>query len=170
MAPIAGAYAGDTTQEATTPPPTRSTASKAAITTCDDSLPHYHFSVNELKFVTKHTLVGRPAVLYIADVPVMWLPFVLEDLRTGRRSGVLTPHFGISELVRNSPSYRRHVENVGYYFGINDYTDLATWLDWRSSARAPLDDPGLDPVQLRVPIQLARPVRGRAVSACHTRR
>ncbi len=104
--------------------------------------PTIHFSVNELKFVTKHTLVGRPAVLYIADVPVMWLPFVLKDLRTGRRSGFLTPHFGISELVRNSPSYRRHVENVGYYFALNDYTDLTTWLDWRSSARASLDDPG----------------------------
>ena len=72
----------------------------------------------------------------------MWLPFIVQDLRTGRRSGILTPQFGISELVRNSPSYRRHVENVGYYFDINDYMDLETWLDWRSSARASLEDPG----------------------------
>ncbi len=137
---IAGAYAGDTLKSDN--PSNTFYGVEGGITTCDDSFPDYHFSVNELKFVTKHTLVGRPAVLYIADVPVMWLPFVLEDLRTGRRSGFLTPHFGISELVRNSPSYRRHVENVGYYFALNDYTDLTAWLDWRSSARATLDDPG----------------------------
>ncbi len=135
-----GAYAGDTLKSDN--PSNSFYGLDGAITTCDDSFPDYHFAVNELKFVTKHTLVGRPAVLYIADVPVMWLPFVLEDLRTGRRSGFLTPHFGISELVRNSPSYRRHVENVGYYFALNDYTDLTTWLDWRSSARSSVDDPG----------------------------
>jgi len=137
----AGAFQGDTVRHEDNPSNTFY-GLDGAVTTCDDSFPHYHFSVKELKFVTKHVMVGRPAVLYIADVPVMWLPFVLQDLRTGRRSGVLTPQFGISELVRNSPSYRRHVENVGYYFDINDYTDLSTWLDWRSSARATVADPG----------------------------
>ena len=136
----AGAYAGDTTK--TDNPANSFYGLDGAITTCDDSFPDYHFSVSELKFVTKHTLVGRPAVLYIADVPVMWLPFVVQDLRSGRRSGFLTPRFGISELLRNSPSYRRHVENVGYYFDLNDYADLTTWLDWRSSARATVQDPG----------------------------
>ncbi len=139
----AGAFQQDTTTQRDTMPPANTFYGlDGAITTCDDSLPHYHFSVNELKFVTRHVLVGRPAILYIADVPVLWLPFVVEDLRTGRRSGVLTPQFGLSELIRNSPSYRRHVENVGYYFDINDYMDLAAWLDWRSSARASVDDPG----------------------------
>lgn len=135
-----GAYVGDTTHSAN--PANAFYGVDGAITTCDDSMPDYHFTVSELKFVTKHTLVGRPAVLYIADVPVMWLPFVVQDLRTGRRTGFLTPRFGVSELVRNSPSYRRHVENVGYYFALNDYTDLTAWLDWRSSARATLTDPG----------------------------
>jgi hypothetical protein len=141
IAADAGAFQGDTAQRDTVPANTFY-GLDGAVTTCDDSFPHYHFSVKELKFVTKHVLVGRPAILYIADVPVMWLPFVVQDLRTGRRSGVLTPQFGISELVRNSPSYRRHVENVGYYFDINDYIDLSTWLDWRSSARATAADPG----------------------------
>jgi hypothetical protein len=144
----AGAFQGDTisrhdtTSQRDTTPANTFYGLEGAVTTCDDSFPHYHFSVKELKFVTKHVLVGRPAVLYIADVPVMWLPFIVQDLRTGRRSGVLTPQFGISELLRNSPSYRRHVENVGYYFDINDYMDLQTWLDWRSSARASEEDPG----------------------------
>jgi hypothetical protein len=137
----AGAYAGDTAKHVANPSNTFY-GLDGAVTTCDDSFPHYHFSVHELKFVTKHVLVGRPAVLYIADVPVMWLPFVVQDLRTGRRSGILTPQIGVSELIRNSPSYRRHVENIGYYFALNDYTDFSTWLDWRSSARATPQDPG----------------------------
>jgi hypothetical protein len=112
------------------------------LTTCDDTFPHYHFQVGEIKFITRHVLVARPAVLYIGDVPVMWFPFLFQDLRRGRHSGILTPRFGLSELLRNSPNYRRHVENIGYYFDINDYTDATTWIDWRSSARPQLGDPG----------------------------
>jgi hypothetical protein len=112
------------------------------LTTCDDTFPHYHFQVGEIKFITRHVLVARPAVLYIGDVPVMWFPFLFQDLRRGRHSGILTPRFGLSELLRNSPTYRRHVENLGYYFDINDYTDATTWIDWRSSARPEVGDPG----------------------------
>ncbi len=134
-----GAYAGDT---ATKAPSSTFYGFDGTITTCDDSFPHYHFQVQELKFITRHVLVARPAILYIGDVPVLWLPFVFQDLRVGRRSGVLTPRFGISELLRNSPNYRRHFENLGYYFAINDYTDATAWLDWRSSARPAPGDPG----------------------------
>jgi lipopolysaccharide assembly outer membrane protein LptD (OstA) len=106
-----------------------------AVTSCSDSVPHYHFESQELKLVRNRILVSRPAVLYIYDVPVMWLPFVFQDLREGRRSGVLTPRFGIAELVRNSPTYRRTFDNLGYYFAINDYMDASASLDWLSSAR-----------------------------------
>ena len=52
-------------------------------------------------------VVARPAVLYIGDVPVMWLPFLFQDIRSGRHSGILAPNVGVSDIVRNSPSYRR---------------------------------------------------------------
>ncbi len=112
------------------------------ITSCDDTVPHYHFQAGELKRVAGSVMVARPAVLYIQGVPVMWFPFIFQDGRVGRRSGILTPRFGLTELVRNSPSYRRTVENVGYYFALSDYFDLATWMDWRSSALATDLDPG----------------------------
>ena len=112
------------------------------ITSCDDSIPHYHFLAGELKRVAGSVMVARPAVLYIMDVPVMWLPFIFQDGREGRRSGITTPRFGITELVRNSPTYRRTVENVGYYFALSDYLDAAGSLDWRSSAKATDQDPG----------------------------
>jgi hypothetical protein len=112
------------------------------ITSCDDSIPDYHFQANEIKMITKNIMVARPAVLYIGDVPIMWLPFIFQDIRSGRRSGVITPRFGVSELLRNSPTYRRHVENLGYYFAISDYMDAQVALDWRSGARSTVGDPG----------------------------
>ena len=72
----------------------------------------------------------------------MWLPFIFQDMRSGRRSGVLTPRFGVSELFRNSPTYRRHAENLGYYFAISDYMDAELSFDWRSGSRPSEGDPG----------------------------
>ena len=103
------------------------------LTSCADSLPHYHFRMSEIKR-TERNLVARPAVLYISDIPVMWLPFVFQDIRPGRRSGVLPPRLGASDIVRNNPSYRRHIENIGYYWAMSDYSDLGMWADWRSGA------------------------------------
>ena len=131
-----GAFAGDsTTEEATY-------GQNGTITSCEDSLPHYHFQSSQIKMIRKSFMVARPAVLYLQGVPVMWLPFVFQDIRSGRRSGVLTPRFGFAELVRNSPTYRRTIEDVGYYFALNDFSDLTVSMDWRSSARATSADPG----------------------------
>ncbi len=112
------------------------------ITSCDDSIPDYYFKSDEIKYVSKSLIVARPATLYVAGVPVFWLPFLFQDVRNGRRSGILTPRFGLSEFVRNSSSYRRHVENLGYYANLGDYMDAEAWVDWRSSARATPEDPG----------------------------
>ncbi len=113
-----------------------------SITSCDDSIPDYHFQSKQIKLISKNLLVARPAVLYIGDVPVMWLPFIFQDMRAGRRSGILTPRFGLSELFRNSPSYRRHMENLGYYIAFNDYLDFQASLDWRSGSNSSSNDPG----------------------------
>ena len=112
------------------------------LTSCTDSIPDYHFKFNEVKRSGANTLVARPAVLYIRDIPVMWLPFLFSDMRPGRHSGILTPRFGVSDIIRTNPSYRRNVENIGYFWSINDYMDAAAWLDWRSSAGMTQGDPG----------------------------
>jgi hypothetical protein len=104
------------------------------VTSCLDSVPHFHFKSRELKRISNNVLVARPAVLYVLGVPVGWLPFIFQDIRSGRRSGILTPRLGVTEIVRNSPNQRRTVENVGYYFALNDYIDAEVAMDWRSSA------------------------------------
>jgi hypothetical protein len=135
---VEAAFVSDTTGRQ----PTTFFVREGDFTTCDDSVPHYFFRAGRIKMVSKTLLVARPAVLYIGEVPVLWLPFMFQDIRSGRRSGILTPRFGVSEIFRNSPQYRRHVDNIGYYFALSDYTDARLWLDWRSGARPTEGDPG----------------------------
>jgi hypothetical protein len=112
------------------------------ITSCTDSVRHYHFAAKEIKRISNDIVVARDVVLHVMGVPVLWLPFIFQDAREGRRSGILTPRFGLTELVRNSPNYRRNVENLGYYFALTDYFDALVSFDWRSAANASEIDPG----------------------------
>jgi hypothetical protein len=112
-----------------------------SLTSCDDSIPDFRFVYGEVKR-TGTSISARPAILYIRDIPVLWLPFIFMDQRPGRHSGILPPQFGLGDIVRNSPTYRRNVDHIGYYWALNDYMDFATWLDWRSAAGATQGDPG----------------------------
>ena len=105
-------------------------AAGSNITSCDLPDPHYHFAAREVKWVSRTLMVARPAVLYVADVPILWLPFIFQDMRRGRRSGLIPPQFGLSDIVRNSPNYHRHITNLGYYWVIDDYADAQVTVDW----------------------------------------
>jgi Tat protein translocase TatC len=105
-------------------------AGHSDITSCDLPNPHYHFAAGSVKWVSNRFMVARPAVLYVRDVPILWLPFIFQDMRVGRRSGLLAPRFGINDLVRTNPGYRRHFANIGYYFAISDYVDAQASVDW----------------------------------------
>jgi hypothetical protein len=117
-------------------------ATSGTITSCDLTEPHYHFKAKEVKMIGRRALIARPAVLYIRDIPVLWVPFVYQDLRKGRRSGLLPPRFGFSDIVRNSSNYRRHIDGLGWYWALNDYMDATVEMGWRSGARATDSDPG----------------------------
>lgn len=117
-------------------------AKNGSFTYCDHTEPHFHFTTRDMKFVSQNVMVARPGVLYIGEVPVFWIPFFFQDVRSGRRSGLLTPTFGVAELLRNSPQYRRSVQNIGYFFAISDYMNAEASFDWRSGARSSDIDPG----------------------------
>jgi sec-independent protein translocase protein TatC len=105
-------------------------AGSSEITSCDLPTPHYHFSAREVKWISKNVLVARPVVLYVRDVPILWLPFIFQDVRPGRRSGILIPQLGLNDLVRPTRTYNRQVTNIGYYWAPNDYMDVTGRLDW----------------------------------------
>jgi len=105
-------------------------AGSSEITSCDLPTPHYHFSARQMKWISKNVLVARPVVLYVRDVPILWLPFIFQDVRPGRRSGILVPQFGLNDLVRPTRGYNRQITNIGYYWAPNDYLDFTARLDW----------------------------------------
>ena len=109
---------------------TRLYGAKSEVTSDENPVPDYHFSTGQMKWLNKDVMVARPAVLYIHDVPIMWLPFIFQDVRKGRRSGILVPRFGLNDIVRPVRSYERHIVNVGYYLAINDYLDALVSMDW----------------------------------------
>ena len=107
-------------------------AARSEITSCDLPVPDYHFAAKEVKWVSRSLLVARPAVLYVRDVPVAWIPFIFQETKPGRRSGILVPQFGFNDIVRPDPGYNRQVTNAGYYWAPNDYFDAAVRFDWYS--------------------------------------
>jgi Tat protein translocase TatC len=109
---------------------TRLYGASSNITSDERPVPGYHFAAGRVKWLNKNVMVARPAILYVRDVPIMWLPFIFQDIRPGRRSGVLVPRFGLNDLVRPTRGYRRHISNVGYYVVLNDYVDVLASADW----------------------------------------
>jgi len=112
---------------------TRVFGRRATFTSDPQPVPDYHFAAGQMKWLNKTTMVARPVVLYVRDVPVMWLPFIFQDIRKGRHSGILIPRFGLNDLVRPTRGYQRHITDFGYYFAINDYLDLRVATDWFAS-------------------------------------
>ena len=107
---------------------------EAHFTSCDLAIPHYHFETDQVMVIRDQILVARPARLYFGNVPVMVLPFVVQSLETGRRSGFLTPKFGVHDIVRTSSGYNRQISDVGFYWAINDYMGAQLSTTWRSGA------------------------------------
>jgi hypothetical protein len=104
----------------------------AHFTSCDLEVPHFHFAAGEVKMVHNDLLVARNVTLNFADVPVFWLPFLVQNLREGRRSGLLTPSFSANDIVRNSTGYRRQIQDVGFYWAMNDHMGSELAFDWFS--------------------------------------
>lgn len=103
-----------------------------SFTSCDESTPHYFFRAGQIKMVSQDVIVAWPVTLHIADVPVFWLPFFAQDIRPDRRSGIVPPEFGVSDVVTLSSEASRVVRNFGYYWAINRFMDAKTTVDWHS--------------------------------------
>ncbi len=99
---------------------------------CDLPEAHYRFEADKIKLVLNNIVVAWPVRVYFGDVPVFWFPFMAQDIRRGRHSGLLSLAFGVNDIVRNSSGHNRHISNVGYYWAISDYMDAQLSMDWWS--------------------------------------
>ncbi|HET9982904.1 MAG TPA: putative LPS assembly protein LptD [Longimicrobiales bacterium] len=108
-------------------------AHDAEFTDCDLKVPHYHFTAKKVKIVKGDVLVARDVTLNFGDVPVFWLPFMMQSMKQGRRSGLLPPRFDINDIARTSPGYNRRIQDVGFYLAISDNLGAEASMDWFSN-------------------------------------
>jgi hypothetical protein len=104
----------------------------ARFTDCSLETPHYHFGAKEVKIVNGDVMVARNVTLNFGDVPVFWMPFMMQSMKRGRRSGILMPEFSINDIVRRNSNYNRRISNIGAYWAISENLGSKVALDWWS--------------------------------------
>lgn len=101
----------------------------ASFTSCDlPDHPHFYFHTDKAWVTMNEKLAGKPVVLYIADIPVFYLPGIFLSLKRDRHSGIIFPKYGISAYGG------RYLKDFGFYWAINDYMDatlLSSFYDRR---------------------------------------
>ncbi|MBT3824728.1 MAG: hypothetical protein HOF96_07085 [Candidatus Marinimicrobia bacterium] len=89
-------------------------------TTCDiEDHPHFYFYSKQMKLFTDKIIIAKPVVLYIADIPLMALPFAVFPQKKGRSSGFMLPSYDY-----RPSNGGRALKGFGYYWAINDYSDF----------------------------------------------
>ncbi len=83
--------------------------------------PDYFFYGRNVKVIPDDKIIGRPVVFALAGAPVAALPYFIFPLERSRKSGFLTPAWG------GRPETGGYLDNLGYYFALNDYVGLTAW-------------------------------------------
>ncbi|MFN2432054.1 MAG: LPS-assembly protein LptD [Gemmatimonadota bacterium] len=107
---------------------------EGTFTTDPEDPPDYHFAAQNIKLRQEDVIVARPVVLYVSDVPIFYLPWYLEPLGQGRKSGILRPKIGLNTLI-NASGEERNVQDLGFYWAISEFMDAQVALDWFSESR-----------------------------------
>tara|TARA_Y100000996_G_C22554193_1_gene654884 strand:- start:683 stop:3970 length:3288 start_codon:yes stop_codon:yes gene_type:complete len=104
-------------------------------TSCDQSIPHYHFGSKHMKVDNESSqIITKPMTLYMQDFPIITLPFaILPNSNKKRKSGLIMPSFGHSQTAGT------WIQDLGYYFAPNNYYDILTYLDFYDRSKIQLD-------------------------------
>jgi lipopolysaccharide assembly outer membrane protein LptD (OstA) len=98
-------------------------------TSTDRENPEYYFLSPKMKVIPNDKIIAQSVFLYIEGVPVFWLPFGVFPNKSGRTSGLIPPKFG------DDQQYGKYLSNLGYFFALSDYTDLALTGSYFSNGR-----------------------------------
>ena len=98
-------------------------------TTCDLKDPHFYFASPKMKVFVRDKVVAEPIYFYVADVPLLALPFGVFPAHGGRSSGLIAPGYG------DDNRFGWYLSHLGYYWAASDYWDLATAFDLYARGR-----------------------------------
>lgn len=104
---------------------------KGYFTTCDSKVPSWKFSASELDVTREEYAVGKNAIFYIKDIPVLYLPYIVYPVATDRQSGFLIPRIGVSSL-------KGFYLEIPYYLVISPSQDATFFLDIQTKRGAGL--------------------------------
>lgn len=94
-------------------------------TTCECDTPHTHFTASEMKVIQKDKIIAKWIFMHIGGVPFpIPLPFAVFPNESGRRSGIIIPTFG------DAANKGQYFRNIGYFWAMNDYMDIALTGDY----------------------------------------
>ena len=94
-------------------------------TTCDGEVPSWKFKAAELDVTRNDYAVGKHAVFYIKDIPVLYFPYIIYPVQEERQSGLLMPRIGVS-------SKKGFYLEIPYYQVISPSQDATFYLDIQS--------------------------------------
>ena len=92
-------------------------------TSCELDDPHYYFASPKMKVYMHDKIVAEPVYFYLADVPLLALPFGVFPNHNGRTSGLIMPAYG------DDDTYGWYFSHLGYYWAASDYWDVKTMFD-----------------------------------------
>jgi LPS-assembly protein len=98
-------------------------------TTCDGEVPSWKFRAAELDITRNEYAVGKHAVFYIKDIPVLYFPYIIYPVTEERQSGFLIPRVGMS-------SKKGFYLEIPYYQVISPSQDATFFLDIQSKRGA----------------------------------
>ena len=98
-------------------------------TTCDGKVPSWKFKAAELDVTRNDYAVGKHAVFYIKDIPVLYFPYIIYPVQEERQSGFLMPRTGVS-------SKKGFYLEIPYYHVISPSQDATFYLDIQSKRGA----------------------------------
>ncbi len=92
----------------------------ALITTCDHPEPHFGIRSSKMKMITDKVAVIGPSNLELGGVPTpIWIPFGFFPLTDGESTGLL-----FDQDFHYSQQNGFGLENIGWYFPLNEYANL----------------------------------------------
>ncbi len=93
------------------------------ITTCSGKVPDWSFDADNLDVIKNDRALFSGGVLRIRDVPILYLPLGYIPINKDRKSGFLTPKFGLSNTdgITFKPIY---------YWAIDDHSDATIGVEY----------------------------------------
>jgi len=98
-------------------------------TVCNGEVPSWKFTADNLNVTLEDFAIGKNAVFYIKDIPVLYTPYMLFPVKRERQSGLLFPHIGNS----NKKGFNF---NIPYYWAISPSQEAIIELDVQSKRGA----------------------------------